>query len=88
MTVQIPVRIPDRDAELLDEAVARGRFASRSEALREGLAKLLRDERDREIAEQYRRAYEKYPQEDWIGENGLALFAAWVEAEERDQEPL
>ncbi len=49
---------------------------------------LLREERDREIAEGYRRGYEKYPQEDWIGENGLALFAAWVEAEERDQEPL
>jgi len=49
---------------------------------------LLREERDREIAEAYRRGYEKHPQEDWIGENGLALFAAWVEAEERDQEPL
>ena len=70
------------------EAVARGRFASRSEALREGLAGLLREERDREIAEQYRIAYEKYPQEDWVGEVGLALFAAWVEAEEKDQEPL
>ena len=88
MTVQIPVRIPDRDAERLDEAVARGRFASRSEALREGLAMLLREERDREIAEEYRRAYEKYPQEDRVGQDGLALFAAWVEAEERDQEPL
>ncbi len=88
MTIQIPVRIPERDAELLDEAVARGRFASRSEALREGLALLLREEREREIEEAYRRAYEKYPQEDWIGETGLALFAAWVEAEERDKEPL
>jgi hypothetical protein len=49
---------------------------------------LLREERDREIAEEYRRAYEKYPQEDRVGQDGLALFAAWVEAEERDQEPL
>jgi len=88
MTIQIPVRIPDRDAELLDKAVARGRFASRSEALREGLSKLLREERDREIAENYRQAYEKYPQEERVGQDGLALFAAWVEAEERDQEPL
>jgi len=88
MTVQIPVRIPDEDALKLDKAVASGRFASRSEALREGLARLLREERDREIAEQYRLAYEKYPQEEWVGENGLALFAAWVEAEEKGQEPL
>jgi Arc/MetJ-type ribon-helix-helix transcriptional regulator len=88
MTVQIPVRIPERDAQLLDEAVARGRFASRSEALREGLALLLKEEREREIEEAYRRGYEKYPQEERIGQDGLALFAAWVEAEERDEEPL
>jgi Arc/MetJ-type ribon-helix-helix transcriptional regulator len=88
MTVQIPVRIPDEDARKLDEAVARGRFASRSDALREGLARVLREERDREIAEQYRRGYGKYPQEEWIGEYGLALFAAWVEAEEKGKEPL
>jgi Arc/MetJ-type ribon-helix-helix transcriptional regulator len=74
MTVQIPVRIPDRDAELLDEAVARGRFGSRSEALREGLAMLLREERDREIVEAYRVAHEKYPQEDRIGQDGLILL--------------
>jgi len=87
MTVQIPVRIPDRDADLLDEAVARGRFASRSDALREGLANLLREERDREIAEQYRRAYEKYPQEDRIGQDGLILLQQRIEAE-GDSEPL
>ncbi len=88
MTVQIPVRIPERDAELLDEAVARGRFASRSEALREGLALLLREEREREIEEAYRRAYEKYPQEDWIGEVGLWALAQIVGAEEAGREPL
>jgi Arc/MetJ-type ribon-helix-helix transcriptional regulator len=87
VTVQIPVRIPDRDVELLDEAVARGRFASRSEALREGLAMLLREERDRDIAEAYRRAYEKYPQEDRVGNDGLILFERRVE-EETETEPL
>lgn len=86
--MQIPVRIPEEDARALDEVVARGRYASRSEALREGLALLLREEREREIEEAYRRGYEKYPQEDWIGETGLALFAALVEAEEKDKEPL
>ena len=88
MTVQIPVRIPDEDAKKLDEAVARGRFASRSEALREGLTRLLREERDREIAEQYRLAYEKYPQEDWIGEVGLWALTQIVAAEEEGREPL
>lgn len=49
---------------------------------------LLREERDREIAEAYRRAYEKYPQEDWIGEVGLWAFSQIVAAEEKGQEPL
>lgn len=88
MTVQIPVRIPDEDARKLDEAVASGRFATRSEALREGLAMLLREEREREIEEAYRRAYEKYPQEDWIGEVGLWAMTQIVAAEEEGQDPL
>lgn len=88
MTVQIPVRIPDEDARKLDEAVASGRFATRSEALREGLAMLLREEREREIEEAYRRAYERYPQEDWIGEVGLWAMTQIVAAEEAGQEPL
>lgn len=87
MTVQIPVRIPKRDAQLLDEVVARGRFASRSEALREGLAMLLREEREREIDDAYRRAYEKYPQEERVGQDGLILLQRLVESE-GDTEPL
>jgi len=82
------VRIPSEDAKKLDDAVARGRFASRSAALREGLALLLREEKEREIVETYRRGYEKHPQEEWVGELGLALFAAWVESEEAGKEPL
>lgn len=73
---------------MLDEVVARGRFASRSEALREGLAMLLREERERDIEEAYRRAYEKHPQEDWIGEVGLWALTQIVAAEEAGHEPL
>lgn len=73
---------------MLDEAVAKGRFANRSEAMREALAMLLKEEREREIEEAYRRGYTEQPQEEWIGELGLALFAAWAEAEERDEDPL
>jgi Arc/MetJ-type ribon-helix-helix transcriptional regulator len=88
MTVQIRVRIPEQDSQRLDEAVARGRFSSRSDALRVGLAMLLREEREREIEEAYRRAYTEHPQEDWIGEVGLWAFSQIVAAEEAGQEPL
>ena len=88
MTVQIPVRIPDEDADRLDAIVASGRFASRSDAIRRGLELILREERDREIAEAYRRGYSEHPQEDWIGETGLWAFAAFVRSEEAGEEPL
>ncbi len=81
MSVQIPVRIPEEDARRLDEAVARGRFASRSAAFREGLTLLLREEREREIEEAYRRAYSEHPQEERIGHDGLTLFQQRVDAE-------
>jgi hypothetical protein len=49
---------------------------------------LLRAEREREIEEADRRGYGEHPQEEWVGEAGLAAFAALVEAEEKDAEPL
>lgn len=72
----------------LDEAIARGRFPNRAAALREGLERPLREEREREIEEAYRRGYGEQPQEDWIGDAGLAALGAFVEAEEKDAEPL
>jgi Arc/MetJ-type ribon-helix-helix transcriptional regulator len=71
----------EEDVAALDELVASGRFANRSEALRAGFARLLHEERDREIAEAYRRGYTDHPQEDWVGEAGLAAFAALDRAE-------
>ena len=65
----------------LDRAVAAGSFTSRSDALRAGLARVLREEREREIDEAYRRGYGEHPQEEWIGEFGLAALAAFFEAE-------
>jgi Arc/MetJ-type ribon-helix-helix transcriptional regulator len=87
MSVQIPVRIPDEDARRLDAVVASGRFASRSDALREALARLLREERERELVDAYRRGYEKYPQEEWVGEFGLWALTQIVAAERREGEP-
>ena len=87
--MQIPVRIPDGDARRLDKAVESGRFASRSDALRAGLALLLREEREREIVEAYRQAYAKHPEEEWVGEVGVWALTQMVAAERReDDQPL
>jgi len=88
MTMQIPVRISERDMAELDAAIEKGRFANRSEAVRAGVELLLREEREREINEAYRRGYGGHPQEEWLGEAGLAAFAAFVVAEEAGKEPL
>jgi hypothetical protein len=42
---------------------------------------VLREEREREIDEAYRRGYGEHPQEDWVGEAGLAGLAAFDRAE-------
>jgi Arc/MetJ-type ribon-helix-helix transcriptional regulator len=81
MTTQVPVRLTDSDLALLDAAVARGRFANRSEALRAGLERILREEREREIDEAYAAGYRKHPQEEWVGDLGLAGLAAFDQAE-------
>ena len=67
----------------VDGAVRAGRFESRAAAVREGLERLLRDEREREIAESYRRAYATHPEEEWLGEVGLALAAERIKQVER-----
>ena len=72
VTTQVPVRLTDFDLADLDAAIERGRFANRSEALRAGLARVLRDERELEIEEAYRKGYGAHPQEAWVGEVGLA----------------
>jgi len=53
MAKQIAVRIPDDALAAVDIAITTGRFESRAAAVREGLERLLADER--EIAEDYRR---------------------------------
>lgn len=86
MTIQIPIRIPEEDARRLDAIVASGRYASRSDALRRGLELLLRQEREREIVESYRRAFENEPEEKSVV--GLWAFAEFVAREEVGQQPL
>jgi Arc/MetJ-type ribon-helix-helix transcriptional regulator len=84
MTTQVPVRLTDSDLAALDAAIERGRFASRSEALRAGLEHVLRQERNREIQEAYRCGYGAHPQEEWVAEVGLAGLIAFDRAEGGD----
>jgi Arc/MetJ-type ribon-helix-helix transcriptional regulator len=86
MTVQVPVRLTEEDVAALDAIVAGGRFASRSDALRAGLARVLHEERERGIDEAYRRGYGRQPQEDWVGVMGFAGLSAFDQTE--DGEPL
>ncbi len=81
MTVQVPVRLTEADLAALDKSIAEGRFANRSDALRAGLARVLREEREHEIDAAYRRGYTEHPQEEWVGELGLAGLAAFHRAE-------
>lgn len=88
MTIQIPLRIPEEDLSELDSTIARGRYPNRSAALRAALKLLLRAEREREIEEAYRHGYAEHPQEAWVGETGLALWAERVRIEGREDEQL
>jgi Arc/MetJ-type ribon-helix-helix transcriptional regulator len=81
VATRVSVRIGAEDLDQLDAAVARGRFASRSAALQEGISAILREENERATDDAYRRGYGRFPQDEWIGEVGLALFAASARAE-------
>jgi Arc/MetJ-type ribon-helix-helix transcriptional regulator len=81
MTTQVSVRLTDSDVAALDAAVEAGQFTSRSDALRAGLAVVLRQAREREIAVAYRCGYGEHPQEEWVGDAGLAALAAFDQAE-------
>ena len=56
--------------------------ASRAGRLRSGgVSRLIGEQRNREIAESYRRAYSEHPEDERFGEVGLALLAKAVAAE-------
>lgn len=68
MTTQIAVRLDDTELAALDTEVAEGRAASRSEAVRRGIARLRRDQRYRDeeaaLIELARRGESVYPDLD------------------------
>ena len=69
MSEQIAVRIADEDLAALDESVRAGTYPNRAAAVRAGIALVLRQERDRGIAQAHRRAYGEHAQEDWFAES-------------------
>ncbi|HMI99664.1 MAG TPA: ribbon-helix-helix domain-containing protein [Gaiellaceae bacterium] len=71
----------DSDLAMLDDLIEQGRFGNRSEALRAGLERLFEDERERTLEAAYRRGYGEHPQEEWIGQVGLAGLAQFDRAE-------
>jgi Arc/MetJ-type ribon-helix-helix transcriptional regulator len=87
MSTPVQTRLGDDELRALDAAIARGRFSSRSDALRAGLQHVLRSEREQAIAAAYEEGYGRHPQEPWVGELGLALLGQAGRAEARD-EPL
>jgi Arc/MetJ-type ribon-helix-helix transcriptional regulator len=72
------------DLAVLDRLVAEGGYANRSDVLRAGLARLAREERERAIEAAYARGYGAQPQEEWVGEIGLAGLAAFDNANPGD----
>jgi Arc/MetJ-type ribon-helix-helix transcriptional regulator len=88
MKRRIAVRVPVEDLAVLDAAVARGDFPSRSAAVRAAVRVLVQCLGEAEIAEEYRRAYGARPQEGWIGEVGLVQLGEAVGREEAGREPL
>jgi Arc/MetJ-type ribon-helix-helix transcriptional regulator len=83
MSVQIAVRLADEDLERLDAAIARGAFPSCAAAVRAGLAAVLRNAREEQIADAYRKAYASDEEEERIGEAGLSVGAAILAGQER-----
>jgi Arc/MetJ-type ribon-helix-helix transcriptional regulator len=81
---QIAIRLTEDELAGLDRLVAERHFASRAAAIREALAKLQKAEEDRQIAEEYRRAYEKQPvtqEEIDLGHLGAYLMGKLTENE-------
>ncbi|MGH8931528.1 MAG: ribbon-helix-helix domain-containing protein [Egibacteraceae bacterium] len=79
MTSQLALRIPDELAQQLDGLVAEGRFATRTDAVREAIRELLDRERRRRIDEAIVAGYRRIPpteeEERWAAAAGRDMIA-------------
>jgi Arc/MetJ-type ribon-helix-helix transcriptional regulator len=81
---QIAIRLSEDELAGLDRLVAERHFASRAAAIRDALAQVLKAEDDRQIAEEYRRAYANRPptqDEIDLGHLGAYLMGKLTEEE-------
>jgi len=70
---QISIRLPEIDTTAIDELVDAGQYPTRSAFVAAAVRDALAAERERQIAEQYRRAYGDHPlseDEAWVIEAG------------------
>lgn len=82
MSEQIAVRIPEDELTRLDEVVAAGVFDSRAAAVREGLRRVLTEQREREVRRVYEAAYAQAADDAAVGEAGAALAAEILDERE------
>jgi Arc/MetJ-type ribon-helix-helix transcriptional regulator len=81
---QIAIRLSEDELAGLDRLVAERHFASRAAAIRDALAQVQKAEEDRQIAEEYRRAYaDRPPTEDEVewGHIGAYMLGKLTERE-------
>lgn len=64
MTTQIAVKLPDRLVAEIDELVAGGSFASRSEAVRHSIEALVRRAEREHIDRSFVDGFRRYPESD------------------------
>jgi len=62
MSTQLAIRLPDETLADLDWLVVRCNYSSRTEAMRTAIENAIREERRRQIDEQYKEAYSRMPQ--------------------------
>lgn len=73
----LSITLSDEQRRQLADAIASGRYPDEASALQAGLDYVLGEPAgDHErVADEYRRAYARHPQEAWIGELGGRLLA-------------
>jgi Arc/MetJ-type ribon-helix-helix transcriptional regulator len=62
MTIQIAVKLPDEVVDAIDRLVADGRFASRSDAVRRGLDRVVRDAHADRIDQAFADGFRRHPE--------------------------
>ncbi len=77
---QVVARLDDELAAAIDELVSEGKVASRSEAVRIGLVRLVEDHRRREIGDRIVAGYATLPQtESEVGRSDASTIAMIAE---------